>query len=81
MDKVLLKVQSAFQAAFDIDPQTVTIDTTPKDIPIWDSMGHVVLASNLEQAFGITLDVDELMEMESVRAIVTIIQAKLARAA
>jgi acyl carrier protein len=31
----------------------------------------------LEQTFGITFDVDELMEMENVREIVRIISAKL----
>jgi acyl carrier protein len=42
-------------------------------------MGHVTLASSLEQEFGLTFDVDELMEMENVREIVRIVQAKLAR--
>jgi acyl carrier protein len=31
----------------------------------------------LEEVFGITLDVDELMEMENVREIVRIVSAKL----
>jgi acyl carrier protein len=35
------------------------------------------LASRLEQAFGISLDVDDLMEMENVREIVRIVNAKL----
>jgi acyl carrier protein len=77
MDNILAKVRAAFESAFHIDPHLVNIDTTPNDIPAWDSMGHVVLASSLEQAFSITLDVDELMEMENVRAIVRIIGAKL----
>ena len=42
-------------------------------------MGHVTLASSLEQEFGVTFDVDELIEMENVREIVRIVQAKLAR--
>jgi acyl carrier protein len=40
-------------------------------------VGHLSLASSLEEVFGITLDVDELMEMENVRAIVRIITPKL----
>jgi len=76
---VLARVQRAFSAAFEIDPGTVTIDTVPGDIRAWDSMGHVTLASSLEQEFGVTFDVDELMEMENVREIVRIVQAKFAR--
>jgi acyl carrier protein len=79
MQNVLARVQRAFSAAFEIDPGTVTIDTVPGDIRAWDSMGHVTLASSLEQEFGVTFDVDELMEMENVREIVRIVQAKFAR--
>ena len=79
MEEVLTKVQSAFRSAFDIDPRTITINTTPEDIPAWDSMGHVTLASSLEQTFGLTFDVDDLMEMENVKEICRIVQSKLSR--
>jgi acyl carrier protein len=77
MEDLLARVQKAFESAFHIDPQTVTIDTTPNDIPAWDSMGHVELASSLERAFGLTFDVDDLMEMENVKEIFRIVQSKL----
>jgi acyl carrier protein len=77
--EVLTKVQQAFKNAFDVDPQAVTIDTTASDISAWDSVGHLSLAGNLEEIFGISLDVDELMEMESVREIVRIIDTKLSK--
>ena len=79
MQDVLARVQRAFSSAFDVEPGSITIDTVPGDIRAWDSMGHVTLASSLEQEFGVTFDVDELMEMENVREIVRILQAKLAR--
>lgn len=72
-------VQGAFKAAFDVDPQSITIETKPNDIPGWDSMGHVALVSSLEQAFGLSFDVDEVMEMEDVRQIVRIVEAHLAK--
>jgi acyl carrier protein len=77
MQDVLSRVQKAFESAFHIDPQTVTIDSSPEDIPAWDSMGHVELASSLERTFGLTFDVDDLMEMENVKEILRIVQSKL----
>jgi acyl carrier protein len=74
---VLVTIREAFKASFDIDPQSVSMETSASDIPGWDSVGHLALASDLEQAFGISLDVDELMEMENVREIVRIIKTKL----
>lgn len=77
MENTVHKVQEAFHAAFNIDPQSITIDTTPPEVPAWDSMGHVALASCLESVFGLSFDVDEVMEMENVRQIVRIVEAKL----
>ena len=78
-DYVLTKVQEAFKATFDIDPQSVTLETKAEDVSGWDSVGHLSLATNLEQVFGISLDVDDLMEMESVRDIVRIIGTKISK--
>jgi acyl carrier protein len=76
-DALLAKVRTAFESAFGVDPQTITINTVPSDVSAWDSMGHVTLASSLEQAFGLTFDVDDLMAMENVKEICRIVQSKL----
>jgi acyl carrier protein len=77
MEALLEKVRTAFKSSFDVDPQTITINTVPSDIAAWDSMGHVTLASSLEQAFGLTFDVDDLMAMENVKEICRVVQSKL----
>ena len=79
MSEVLNKVQIAFQSAFDIDPSSINMSTTPDNISAWDSMGHVTLASSLEKEFGLTFDVDDLMEMENVKEICRIVESKLGR--
>jgi acyl carrier protein len=78
-DDVLAKVQEAFKATFGVDSQSVTMDTKAEDVSGWDSVGHLSLAASLEEVFGISLDVDDLMEMESVREIVRIMGAKLSK--
>jgi len=77
MEEVLAKVRTAFKSAFGVEPETITINTTVGDVPAWDSMGHVSLASSLEQVFGMTFDVDDLMAMENVREICKVVQSKL----
>jgi acyl carrier protein len=69
MEEVLAKVQTAFKSAFHVDPRTITLDTSPDDVPAWDSMGHVTLASDLERAFG----------LENVREICRVVQSKLGK--
>jgi acyl carrier protein len=79
MDKLITTIQGAFKAAFDVEPRSITIETKPTDIPGWDSMGHVALVSSLEQAFGLSFDVDDVMEMEDVRQILRIVETHLAK--
>jgi len=79
MEELLTKVQTAFKSAFDVEPGTITLDTSPDDVPAWDSMGHVNLASSLERTFGLTFDVDDLMAMENVREICRVVQSKLGK--
>jgi acyl carrier protein len=76
MNDLLISIRQAFQEALDVDPQMVSMDTVPDDIPGWDSVGHLTLASALETILGVSFDVDELMEMEDVRSIVRIVQSK-----
>ena len=78
-DYILTKVREAFKAAFDVDPQSVTMETTADDVSGWDSVGHLSLGATLEEVFGISLDVDDLMEMENVREIVRIIGTKISK--
>lgn len=77
MENVLPKIQEVFHEAFQVDPQLISLDTKPNDVPAWDSVGHLDLASKLEQAFGVSFDVDDLMAMENVREIVRILSSKL----
>lgn len=77
MDNVLSRVQEVFHEAFGVDAQLISLETTPNEVPAWDSVGHLDLASRLEQAFAINLDVDDLMEMENVREIIRIVNSKL----
>ena len=79
MQDMLTKVQKAFHSAFDVDPQSISLDTQPDDVKGWDSMGHVTLASSLEREFNISFDVDDLMAMENVREIVRIVNSKVAQ--
>ena len=80
MEELLPSVKAAFISAFGVDPQSITLDTVPEQVPGWDSMGHVTLASSLEQEFGVTFDVDDLMAMENVREICRIVHSKLSKA-
>lgn len=77
MDQQIMdKIRTAFHEAFSTPPEQVQIETTPEDIEGWDSLGHVTLGNELEDAFEMSFTVDELMQMEDVKSIVKIIDEK-----
>jgi acyl carrier protein len=75
-DHFLANVQEIFGLLFGVDPRSVSLETIATDIPEWDSVGHLSLCGALEEAFEIRFTVNEMAEMNSVRAIVSIIEAK-----
>ena len=44
-----------------------------KDVPKWDSLQHVALVAAIEQQFGISLSMDEMVEIRSVKDICNIL--------
>jgi acyl carrier protein len=52
----------------------LTHTTSPRELPRWDSLQHIALISAIERTFGITLSMDEMMEMRSVGAIEAVLR-------
>lgn len=73
---VLDKVRGILGDLFGVDPAAVSLETKASDIPEWDSVGHLSLCGALEEVFEIRFNVSDFAEMNSVRAIVAIIEAK-----
>ena len=47
----------------------VSGQTTPVELPRWTSLAHVQLVLELERAFDVTFDADEIASLASVAAI------------
>lgn len=60
----------------EVDKSEVTGDSTVGDFPAWDSMGHLAILSAVEEAFDISFEPEEMMEIEDVNDIVKAIKAK-----
>lgn len=60
----LEKYTKAFLDAFDLAPDALP-GLTYQAIPSWDSVGHMGLMAVLEESFGITLEIDDVIEFSS----------------
>jgi len=72
----LERVANVFNAAFAAPVESITEETTPDDVPKWDSLGHMSMVALLEKEFGLQFEVDEIMEMATVRRILEILAKK-----
>jgi len=58
------KYTQAFVDAFSVDAeQAKTLKF--QDIPAWDSVGHMGLVSQLEEQFGIMMEPDDIVDLNS----------------
>lgn len=60
----LEKYESAFVNAFNVDAETAK-NLKYQDIPAWDSVGHMTLIAELEDAFDITMETDDMIALSS----------------
>ncbi len=65
---------NAFSSALGIDTSAVTDELEYNTIPQWDSVAHMSLVAELESAFDIMLDTDDIIDMSSVAKAKEILQ-------
>ena len=51
----------------------LTLETMRHDIPKWDSLQHMALVAAIEQTFAISLSMDEMIEIRSVKDVCQIL--------
>jgi acyl carrier protein len=59
-------LQEVIAKAFGIVPNDVTNELEYQSIPEWDSVSHLVLVTELEAAYGIIIDMEDVLTMGSV---------------
>lgn len=70
---ILEKLSEIFTDVFD-EEITVTAQTTAADIEGWDSLTHITLISEVEDAFGIKFSMKQILGMQNVGEMVDIIR-------
>jgi acyl carrier protein len=60
------KLYTAFATGLHIDLARITDDLSYESIPEWDSVGHMALVVEIEGAFDVMLDTDDIVNLSSV---------------
>jgi acyl carrier protein len=60
------KLINSFSEALGIDASTVSDSLEYQSIPEWDSISHMILISQIEEDFEVSIDTDDVIDMSSV---------------
>lgn len=62
-DKIIGLIEELLKVA----PGTITEETIIADVEQWDSLAHVMIIGELEEKLGVSIPLDEAIEIESVK--------------
>lgn len=66
--KNIEKYRNAFMEALDLEEDEVSEDLALGETSEWDSLGHMILISTMEDAFEVSLDAEWMTEFNSYRS-------------
>ncbi len=73
-EEILEKVNEVFREVFEDDSIIVKDETTADDIEDWDSLMHITLVSEIENAFGFKFKMKDVVGMKNVGEMLDIIK-------
>jgi acyl carrier protein len=76
-DAILGQLNDIFRTVFDDPDLTVSLATTAKDVPGWDSIVHITLVIEIEGHFNIKFAMSDIEKLRNVGDLVAALTAKL----
>ena len=77
MSDVRKKCVEIFSKVMEVDPGVIHDGSNPENLEEWDSLAHVQIIAGLEEVFGIEIDPEEGIELESFRMVCDFVEKKL----
>lgn len=73
---ILKKLELIFRDIFGKDTLEINMSTNANDIEEWDSLTHISILASVQDDFGVSFDMDEIIEMKNVGDMVEAIKVK-----
>lgn len=71
-----VQVQELMTDIFQVSEEEISRETTQSDLENWDSLEHLNFMLALEQEFDVMLEVEDLRDLTSVKAILDYLESK-----
>ncbi|MEE4496197.1 acyl carrier protein [Streptomyces sp. BE230] len=70
------RLRQVFVDALQLPPGTAVEETHYQSTPTWDSLGHVLLVSTMENEFGVEIETERSLDMESFQVALALLKEK-----
>ena len=77
MQDILNKLNPIFARVFEDETLQITEESSARDIDKWDSLRHVLLISEIEKAFNIHFELEEMIGFQNVGDIARALEKKV----
>jgi acyl carrier protein len=54
-------------AALQVPTTALTLETGPGDLPLWDSLAHINIVSEIEAEFLVSIPIEQVAEIRHIR--------------
>jgi acyl carrier protein len=71
------RIIKIFSAVFNVDKHKIELTDIMDDIESWDSIGQLQLIMNIESEFGIKLNTEDVIQIDSVKKCIAIVNKLL----
>lgn len=71
------KIKEIVASVCDVTMNEISESTAIGDYPQWDSMGQLAILQNVEEAFDINFEPEEMMDLEDVADIIKAVTEKV----
>ncbi len=58
------ELRELFAEVFEVAPESVADAASPETLDSWDSFGHMRLITSIEERFGISLSMDQVLDID-----------------
>lgn len=70
------KVKEIVAQVSGVEVSEVSLQSAVGDFPQWDSMGQMAILQQVEEAFDISFEPEEMMDIEDVKDIIAAVESK-----
>lgn len=69
------EIRELIAKILNVSTDIVVDDLAVGDIPEWDSLAHMNIIASIEKEFGITIDIEQTLDIEDVEDIIEIVKS------